>query len=507
MIRTSSIHTALDREVRKLIRRHNEATFNAALNLRRYTKRSGQTGAKPSSLRPAHWEVDAHFDPFYVRSRMNTIGYAIAKKIRDSTYQPKPSLLVEIPKPSGGTRDIAISPVPDAAVSYWLGKRLIDRNSYRFSSYSYAYRSDRNAHHAIQHLKTDLLGRRRVFMLEYDFANYFDSIRHDYVLALLDEHFLVSTRERNVLERIMKGRRARSAKDYGNGDFEIPDVGIPQGSNVSLFLANVACYELDKGIERVGVTFARYADDILVLADSYDKVSACANLLLSHGERSGTEVNLEKSPGISLLTPDSIGEIKSKRSVTFLGHEMSRVGVGVAPRAIARMKRRVSRIINSNLLLQPRRGVFNASRIGQGFYDWDLVTCINELRRYIYGKITEASLSEALVGKGSFNITRCAMAFYPLVDHPGATALRQMDGWLVSTLERAYAKRCKMLKAMGYSVQPLAAEELISGNWYSFPKVVVETRLPSFFKSWRYVRRVADIHGLERFPSPGYDYI
>lgn len=294
MIRTSAIHAALDREVRKLIRRHNKASFNAALNRKRYEKRSGQAGAKPSSTRPSHWDVHPHFDPFYVRSRLSSISHAIARTTGSGNYQPRPSLLVAIPKPSGGERNVAISPVPDAAVSYWLGKRLIDRNSHRFSSYSYAYRSDRNAHHAIQHLAHELVGRSRMFVLEYDFAEYFESIRHDYVLEVLEEHFLVSRRERRLLESVMAGERAKSSEDYGNAVFETPQVGIPQGSNISLFLANVACYELDKRIEAVGVTFARYADDILVLADSYQKASACADLLLSHGARSGTEINIEK---------------------------------------------------------------------------------------------------------------------------------------------------------------------------------------------------------------------
>ena len=507
MIRTSAIRAALDREVRKLIRRHNKAAFNAALNRKRFEQRSGQPAAKPKSSRPHHWDVNDHFNPFYVRRRLNTISHTIAKKIRDSTYQPSPVLLIEVPKPLGGTRGITISPVPDAAVSYWLGKRLIDRNSYRFSSYSYAYRSDRNAHHAIQHLKTELFKQHRLFALEYDFTKYFDSIRHDYVLDILDRYFQVSDRERKLLEVILRGRRARSPSDYTNGKFETPEVGIPQGSTISLFLANVACYELDKQIERTGVTFARYADDVLVLADSYEKANICANFLLQHGVRSGTEVNFEKSAGISVLSPDSSGEIKHKRAVTFLSHELSNGGVRISSRAIARMKRRLSTIVYNNLLLQPKRGTVNPNRIGQGFRDWDLVTCINELRRYIYGRVTETSLSEALTGNGSFTVTYFAMAFYPLVDYSGAAELRRLDGWLVRTLELAYAKRCGILKSKGHSIQPLSPEELISGNWYSFPQVEVETALPSFFRSWRYIRKAADIYGLERFPSPSYDYI
>ena len=414
-----SIKVSLDREVRKLIRRYSQVVALSAINRKRYQKRSGTVAQRPSSTDPAQWNADPLFNPFYVRSRLDSIGHAIVRKIRTRTYEPKPTLMLEIPKPSGGKRQIAISTVPDAAVSYWLGKRLVARNAYRFSSYSYAYRSDRNAHHAIQHLMSELRGRNRVFVLEYDFAKYFDSIDHAYLLEILEKHFLVSERERQLLDVLVKNRRAKSVSDYSNGTFESPSVGIPQGSTVSLFLANVACYELDREIEKVGVTFARYADDTLIVADSYAKACECANLLLSHGERSGTAINFSKSPGVAVLSDASHSEIRQKRSVIFLSHELSGDGVAIAPTAIARMKKRTARIMYNNLLLQPKRQQFNSNRIGPGFRDWDLVTCVNELRRYIYGRISEASLSAGLSGKVRINSTRCALSFFPLAEEGG----------------------------------------------------------------------------------------
>lgn len=190
-----------------------------------------------------------------------------------------------------------------------------------------------------------------------------------------------------------------------------------------------------------------------------------------------------------------------------MSHELSSSSVGIGRKAIARMKRRASTIIYNNLLLQPKRKQFNPTRVGPGFHDWDLVTCINELRRYIYGRVTESSVSAALAGQGRINVTRCVMAFYPLVDYSGATVLQELDGWLVGAVSRAYRKRCELLGALGHSAHKLTTQELIDGSWYSFPKIPVETRMPSFYKSWRYVRRAAEVYGLERFPSPAYDYI
>jgi len=506
MAARTAISEALDREVRKLIRRHNKSTAATAHNQKKYEKRSGEPGAAPKSLIPPHWTVHKHFDPYHVKVRLEAFSHSIAKKIRTSSYQPNPSLLLPIPKPGGGSREICISTVPDAAVAYWLGRKLIERNSYRFSSYTYAYRADRNAHHAIEHLMANIRGRSRVFVLEYDFAKYFDSIRHDYLYKTLDEFFLVSPRELSLLKTFLTNRRAKSIIDYQAGRFATPTKGIPQGSNISLFLANVACFELDREIEQIGVAFARYADDTLIVCEDYDKAHACAKLLLDHGKRCGTEINFAKSPGISLLTPDTNAEFRHKSHVEFLSHSLSPAGISISTKAIARIKRRVAKIIYNNLLLQPKRGKVNPKRLGRGFRDWDLVTCINELRRYLYGRISEANLSNALRGKAPVNPTLCAMSFYPTVDKNGELGLRAMDGWLVDVLMRAYEKRCKLLAKLGLSAAPILRKKLIDGNWYSFKRVTVETRLPSFFRAWLYVKMAADIYGLEKCPSPAYEY-
>jgi retron-type reverse transcriptase len=236
MAAKTAIAEALAREVGKLIRRHNKSTAATAQSQKKYQKRSGQPGAAPTSLVPPHWALNPHFNPYHVRARIESFSHALAKKIRTSSYEPSPSLLLPIPKPGGGSREISIFTAPDAAVAYWLGSRLIKRNSYRFSSYTYAYRADRNAHHAIEHLMGHIRGRARLFVLEYDFAKYFDTIRHDYLQRILDEHFLISPRELHLLQKFLTCPHANSLSAYAAGTFGPRTVGIPQGSNISLFL-------------------------------------------------------------------------------------------------------------------------------------------------------------------------------------------------------------------------------------------------------------------------------
>lgn len=102
--------------------------------------------------------------------------------------------------------------------------------------------------------------------------------------------------------------------------------------------------------------------------------------------------------------------------------------------------------------------------------------------------------------------TMCAMSFYPTVDAKGDKAIRELDGWLIDVLTRAYAKRCKLLSSIRISSTPLSRNQIISGSWYKFNGVKNETKLPSYYLSWLCIRKTAEIYGLQKFPSPIYGY-
>jgi len=441
-----------------------------------------------------------------VRSRIEQYLSAISRKARRGDYTLQPTLVFPIPKPAGGFRDISVFSVIDAAVGFWLSEKLISRNAHFFSTYSYAYRRDRNAHHALQVLDRAIQSQPRMYVLEFDFAKYFDNLKHDYLLAVLDEHFKVSGPERTLLERFMKNRRAYGIEDFRQGVFEEAIKGIPQGSSVSLFLANVASHELDKAIERTGAVFARYADDTLVICEEYFQADKCARLIQQHGRTSGSGVNFQKSEGISILTEQPSSEFtNTKRWVKFLGHQLGVDGISVSDATIERMKAKASRIIYNNLLLHPERGTQQESRLGPKFRDWDLVNCVNELRGYIYGNVSEAQIETALSGNGPLRKTRCTLSFYPTVDEAGAEKYKGLDGWLVSAVTSAYKKRVSLLRPLGVG-RRLSRADVITGEWYQFPRVPNETALPSFYKGWLYVRKTAMSFGLDSFPVPSYGY-
>jgi hypothetical protein len=92
-------------------------------NQSRYRKRTGLEPGIRDQLFPKHWTLDDQFNPFKVLANKELYAHVISRKIRNQTYRPLPTLQLQIPKLSGGTRTITILRIVDAAVSSTLFRK------------------------------------------------------------------------------------------------------------------------------------------------------------------------------------------------------------------------------------------------------------------------------------------------------------------------------------------------------------------------------------------------
>jgi len=306
--------------------------------------------------------------------------------------------------------------------------------------------------------------------------------------------------------------------DYTNGTFTKRTVGTPQGCSLSLFLSNIAAHELDKKLERINGTFVRFADDIVCVTYNHDDALNIVQHFRQHCHYSGISINYEKSPGIALLQPSSaadlrfafvndgdVGRIKRLAEFDYIGHKFTKDHIKISSKGIKRIKRHISRFIYIHLLHNPRaRGKFSQDRIGSAFYDWDLVTCINEIRRYINGGLKEQELTSFLQRNVRIRKFKGLMSFYPLVT--SIDQFSKLDGWLVSALRRALKERSKiLLNKFGVLQEPLGDAEIISGSWYGYQTgIPLETTAPSFVLAWRAARKSFKQYGLIDFDQPSY---
>lgn len=208
----------------------------------------------------------------------------LSAELRAGTYRPRPYRRREIPKEGGKVRVIAIPAIRDRVVQGALRLILEPIFEADFSDSSFGARPGRSAHEAIEKVRTGLR-RRRHRVVDVDLSRYFDTIRHDRMIA-------------KVARRISDGKVLAMVKQFLKS---AGDQGVPQGSPLSPLLANLALNALDHILDRGSgfITYARYLDDMVVLAPNSAKGKAWADRALARirceAEAIGVSLNTEKT--------------------------------------------------------------------------------------------------------------------------------------------------------------------------------------------------------------------
>jgi RNA-directed DNA polymerase len=402
--------------------------------------------------RPVQWLVDPGFNPYLTRSRSKRISHSVRAALSARVYKPRHPYSFEVPKADGGSRAVCIYQVADSAVSKMLFEGILKKNLPILSARAYAYRKDLSAQNAIQYVKSEFTGRTRLYVAEYDFSKYFDTISHDHIYRVLTDYFLLTEVERKAVEGFLSVGPSE-ASEYTSTNGPVRDAGIPQGTSISLFLANVAAWELDHALESHGVGFVRYADDTLIWSSDYSRICSAVDLLHSHAEAIGVTVNSAKSPGIRLLVPvGGVGEIATTHHVDYLGHRFGTDGVRIKPAAENRLRSRVDQLIFNSLLREPILGTQNPSRL-PAHVDRDYVSAIARLRRYLYGDLSEKALRHYQNRGAPLRRFKGVMSSYPLLDD--TDALCELDEWILDRLWLAVRKRGRILSTAGILVLPV----------------------------------------------------
>lgn len=505
-------------EIREEIKRLCKKAFDKKRKARQTEQKFRTKFEKRTGLEAEYPETSAtsyphrHFDPIHCKRNANVISTGIWHKVLQSDYRPEPAHYFEIPKPDGSKRGVMAFGIPDAALANVVLRRTLHRNKKRLSPHSYAYHPDKNIFDAILALN-DFDKDGKLFAVQIDFEKYFDNIPSNYIKEKISDRSLVglTPHERHIFKAFLHHQYG-DLDAHTTGEFKRRIKGTPQGSSVSLFLANLANDGLDRQLAAESGKFVRFADDVVAICGSYEEALRLERCFDRHCKQSGLVVNQKKSPGIAVLA-NHPHEIRTINDFTYLGYSFKETGLSMPHKTVARLQHKISRLINIYLLHSLRIGFSKSRANASAKYDWDLLGLIYELRRGFYGGLKESDINGFLYNGGRLTRMKGLMGFYCLIEDPAS--LKTLDGWTLNIVRRACVRRNQiLLHRYGHHSPTPSNRELALGAWLSLstwrddegktPVEEVEVIFPSLVRGWRAARKHFFTYGLENVQAPGY---
>lgn len=192
----------------------------------------------------------------YVMENINEIR----RRILARKYNPKAVRRVEIPKDNGKVRLLGIPTVLDRMIQQAIVQVITPLFEPTFSDFSYGYRPGKSAEDAVRQAQI-YMAEGYKFVVDMDLSKFFDTVNHDKLMGYIDETLEDKDIRRLIFVFIKAGVMVDGIKVETTK-------GTPQGGVISPLLSNIYLTPFDKEMEKRGIKFIRYADDIQLFAKS-----------------------------------------------------------------------------------------------------------------------------------------------------------------------------------------------------------------------------------------------
>jgi len=222
---------------------------NAEMALRSVERNAGASGIDGMSAKQLRTHLTKHW-------------FTIKRKLLEGSYAPSPVKRVWLEKENGGRRPLGIPTVLDRFIQQLIHGELQALCEPHMSQHGWGFRPERGAHDAVKAAQRYLTEEAKSWVVDMDIKGFFDNMNHGVLQRQLGQRIA----DPRVLKLIGKYLRA-GVMEAGK---VIPSEGkgAPQGGPLSPLLGNIYLDELDKELERRGLSFSRYADDCNIYVSS-----------------------------------------------------------------------------------------------------------------------------------------------------------------------------------------------------------------------------------------------
>ncbi|MBS2005157.1 MAG: group II intron reverse transcriptase/maturase [Cyanobacteria bacterium SZAS LIN-5] len=295
----------------------------------------------------------------------------IRSELLEGKYVPKEVRRVEIPKSTGGVRQLGIPSVIDRFIQQALQQVLQKHLDAGFSQYSYGFRPGKSQHEAVKQAQ-EYVCSGLSYVVDMDLEKFFDTVNHDVLMGRLAARIT----DKRVLKLIRAFLNSGMMED---GLMSPTEEGVPQGGPLSPLLSNLLLDELDKELESRKLHFVRYADDCNIYVSSQragERVMESITKFLAKKLR--LKVNAEKS---------AVGRPWERKFLGFTFTRGKSPKRRIAPAALLRLKQKLKEMTQRNRGNTLEQVVQELKAYMTGWYNYfkfcETPTVLNDIEQWL----------------------------------------------------------------------------------------------------------------------------
>lgn len=188
----------------------------------------------------------------------------------------------------------------------------------KISERCFSYKQGVNTRDALNGIKT----ARVMYGVKADIHAYFNSVSREHLYKCLDELFGDAEGIRKTFDKLY-----RNDDVLIKGELKKEYKSLIPGSALGSFFANYCLRDVDKHFEELGITYARYSDDIILFDKTEEAVQEHIKWLLKYIEGLGLTINEDKYKYFNPDEPvDYLGlKFESSESIDISDHAKQKI--------------------------------------------------------------------------------------------------------------------------------------------------------------------------------------